>query len=368
MHLSLLDKYLIRQAAVAALVVCFVGTMVVWLTQALRLLELVVDRGAPVSMLLYMMVLTVPAFLSIVLPLALAIGILFALYKLMMDSELVVMRSAGMSHWRLARPFLQLALIVLILGYGVSMVVAPQANRTLAREEFLAKNDFALVLLRDGAFNRLNDNVTAYVRERVGAEEIRGLLLHDESKPDRTDTLIAERGVMVDTPAGKRVVLLNGVRQERNRETGYVNELRFEQYTLDLSQFGSRFDMRNSPPREMTTLDLLSKSMTRTDDTYWRKLAAEVHGRIAMPLLVLGYTVLALALLLTATINRRGMIGRLVTAAAIIILWQVAAVTSVSFIPRSYNLIYVLYGLILLPLPYLLSALVRGRWGLGARL
>jgi len=363
MHLSIIDRYLIKNATIAMLVICFVGTMVIWLTQALRLLELVVERGAPISMLLYMMLLSVPAFLSLVLPLGLTVGVLFVMHKLLMDSELVVLQATGQSYWRITRPILILSLMTVVVGLFVTLFLAPLSNSLLAREEFLAKNDYALVLLRDGSFNRLNEGVTAYVRERVGNEEIRGLLLHDESKPEKSETLIAERGLLVDTPAGKRLVLVNGIRQERERQSGHISELRFEQYALDLSQFGTDFDDRNQKPREMPTWKFFNKDVFFSNDIYWTKLAAEFHGRLASPLLAVGFAMVVMALLLTATINRRGMMGRLVISAGIVILWQVAVIASINFIPKNPMLAGLLYAQVLLPVPYLLIVIKRGYWG-----
>ncbi|MGE3769885.1 MAG: LPS export ABC transporter permease LptF [Bdellovibrionales bacterium] len=360
--MTLLDKYLIRHTALATFVVCLVVTAVIWLTQALRLLELVIDRGAPLSMLLYMLLLTVPAFLALILPIGLSIAVLFVIYKLIMDSELVVMRAAGMSHSRLARPVLALAAAVLLIAYFLTLYVAPAANRELARQEFLAKNNYALVLLRDGAFNRLTDDITAYVRERVGLSEIRGLLLHDESKPEKTDTVIAEKGLLVETDEGSRIVLFNGFRQERDRLTGHVNELHFRQYTLDLSQFGPDYATRKKNPREKPTSELLSSEVLQGAGMEERRALAELHGRLALPWLTISYTVLALALLLSATVNRRGMVERLVLAAVGIILWQVAVLASVNFVPKDLRFVNVLYALIAVPLPYLFMALKRGRW------
>jgi lipopolysaccharide export system permease protein len=349
------------------LVVCVVGTMVIWLTQALRLLELVVERGAPISMLLYMMMLSVPAFLSLVLPLGLTVGVLFVMHKLLMDSELVVLQATGQSYWRITKPILVLSLFTAAAGLFVTLILAPFANSMLAREEFLAKNDYALVLLRDGSFNRLNDGVTAYVRDRVGGEEIQGLLLHDESKPDKSETLIAQKGLLVDTAQGKRLVLVNGVRQERERASGRINELRFDQYTLDLSQFGTSLETRNQKPREMSTLALFDKRVFTEKAVFWTKQAAELHGRLATPFLAIGFATVVTALLLTATVNRRGMLGRLMIAAGVVILWQVAVIASINFIPKNPALACILYAMVFLPLPYLLFVVKRGYWGIGNR-
>lgn len=362
--MSIIDKYLVRHALIATLFTTAVVTAVIWLTQALRLLELVLDRGAPVSVLLWMLMLTVPTFFSIVLPLGLTLAVLFTLYKFSMDSELVVMRSSGMSNPRIARPMLWLAILGVLAGYAVSFGISPAANRELSRQEFLVKNDYALVILRDGMFNKLGDNITVYVRERLNSNELRGILMHDASKPDKTDTLIAEKGILVGSEAAgsARVVLLNGIRHERDNATGRISELTFRQYAIDLSQFGKDYQERWTPPRERGLLALLSDEKFANNALVMGRLKAELHSRIASPLLSLSFVVFALAIILTARIGRQGAIGSLIIAAAVIVLWQVAFLTCISNIPRMPWLSYLLYVVVLAPLPYLWLVLRRNRW------
>lgn len=364
--MSILDKYLIRHALTATLFTTAVVTAVIWLTQALRLLELVLDRGAPVSVLLWMLLLTVPTFFSLVLPLGLTLAVLFVLYKLSMDSELVVMRATGMSNVRLARPLLLLAGVGVLAGYIVAFGISPAANRELSRQEFLVKNDYALVLLRDGMFNKLGDNITVYVRERVSNNELRGILMHDASKPEKTDTLIAERGIVVNSNIGTggsaRVVLLNGIRQERDNATGTISELTFRQYAIDLAQFSKDYQERWQQPRERNVMGLLTETRFSDDPMVIGRLYAELHSRFASPLLALSFVLFALAVLLTARIGRHGAAGNLVVAAIVIVLWQVAVLTCISNIPRYDVLAYALYGVVLLPLPYLWLVLRRNSW------
>lgn len=362
--MSILDKYLVRHALIATLFTTAVVTAVIWLTQALRLLELVLDRGAPVSVLLWMLLLTVPTFFSVVLPLGLTLAVLFTLYKFSMDSELVVMRSSGLSNPRLAKPLLGLAIAGVLTGYIVAFAISPAANRELSRQEFLVKNDYALVLLRDGMFNKLGDNITVYVRERINNNELRGILMHDASKPEHTDTLIADRGILVGgTEAGSaRVVLLNGIRHERDNKTGRISELTFRQYAIDLAQFGKDYQERWQQPRERGLMGLLTEDKFSKDPVVLGRLKAELHSRIASPLLAFSFVLFALAIILTARIGRQGAAGSLIIAAIVIVLWQVAVLTCISNIPRMPMLTYALYVVVLLPVPYLWLVLRRSRW------
>ncbi len=353
--MQLVNRYIIRNVGVATLVTSVIVTIVVWLTQALKLVELVLDRGAPVSMLLWMLLLTVPTFLGLIVPLALTAAIMFVYYRLMMESELVVMRAGGMSNWQLARPGLAVALLLVLFSYGVTFIVAPGANRELAREQFLIKNDYALVLLRDGMFNRLSDGVTVYVRERVGTAELRGILLHDQSHKDKITTVMAERGILehgseAEGAAGSsKMVLLNGLRQEKDVKTGAISELSFRQYAVDLAQFSADFNARWKDPRERTIDELLHDNGEDQRPITLGKLLAELNQRITTPLLALAFPLLALVMLLTAQVNRRGLARRLIVVALAITLWQVAVMTSANMIPKERLFIPVLYAAVLAP-------------------
>ena len=88
-----ISLYLFKNLSVAFLFSTLAVTSVIWVTQALRLIDLVINAGAPASVFVHMMILTVPTFLGIIMPVALAGAVLFTYNKLTTDSELVVMRA-----------------------------------------------------------------------------------------------------------------------------------------------------------------------------------------------------------------------------------------------------------------------------------
>src|ERR1044072_1132467 len=95
----------------------FLLTAVIWLTQALRLLDLVINRGQSAPTFVYLTVLILPTLLVIIPPIAVFARTLFALYKLNADSELVVMSAAGFSKAQIALPVFMAAAIVMALTY-----------------------------------------------------------------------------------------------------------------------------------------------------------------------------------------------------------------------------------------------------------
>src|ERR1700760_1144387 len=104
-----LDRYILRQCFAVMIFVTAALSAAIWLAQSLRLVDLIVNRGLSVEGFLYLAVLILPRFLDIVLPIGVFIAVLFTFNRLIAESELVVMRSAGLSHLALSKPVLLLA-------------------------------------------------------------------------------------------------------------------------------------------------------------------------------------------------------------------------------------------------------------------
>ena len=105
-----ISKYIFRQTAFVMIFVTVVLSFVIWLTQSLRFIDMVVNRGLPVTDFLWLAMLITPRFVTLILPFACAIATVYVYNRLITDRELIVLRAAGFSNFRLARPAIRLAL------------------------------------------------------------------------------------------------------------------------------------------------------------------------------------------------------------------------------------------------------------------
>src|SRR6266849_11190630 len=104
-----LDRYMLRQCFGVMVFVTAALSAAIWLAQSLRLVDLIVNRGLSVEVFLYLALLILPRFFDIVLPIGAFIAVLFIFNRLTSESELVVMRAAGLGPLVLARPVFILA-------------------------------------------------------------------------------------------------------------------------------------------------------------------------------------------------------------------------------------------------------------------
>jgi lipopolysaccharide export system permease protein len=316
--MSSITRYILRQTLAIMLFVAASFTAAVWLVQSLRLIDLIVNRGLSAGLFAYLAILILPRFIDVVLPIAVFIAILFTYNRLLAESELIVMRAAGMSQTALARP----ALIAGALGFTVllsfSLYFLPAANRAFKDLQFEIRNRFASVLLQEGIFNTLSDSLTIYMRGRDTNDELVGLLVHDTRDPTKPVTIIAERGTFVDTESGPRVLMVNGSRQQYDRTTDKLSVLTFDKYTLDLASARDAPELRDRQPDELFLHELLFRP-TRPGDT---SRLIEAHLRLINPLTALAFAAIPLACLLTGEFNRRGQTQRVLLAIILAFLFE----------------------------------------------
>src|SRR5215469_267896 len=188
-----LSRYILRQCFGVMLFVTAALSAAVWLAQSLRLIDLIVNRGLSIDVFLYLAALILPRFLDIVLPIGVFIAVLFTFNRLTTESELVVMRAAGLSPMMLAKPVLILSGLAFTLLMALSLYVLPVANRAFKDLQFEIRNRFVSSLIQEGTFTTVSDKLTFYIRNRDANGDVVGLLINDSRDPAKPVTILAER-------------------------------------------------------------------------------------------------------------------------------------------------------------------------------
>ncbi len=343
-------RYILRQLIGALVFVTVALTAAIWLTQSLRFVKLIVNHGVSLSTFLYLTMLLLPTFLLILLPIALFSSIVFTYNKLTMDRELVVMRAAGISQSGLAAAGLMLAGVIVVICYTISLYLMPLSFQAFKDMEHGIRNDYSAVLLREGEFNDFADGLTVYVRKRLSNGELLGILVHDARKKDKPVTMIAERGALVNTEAGPRVVLLNGNRQQVERESGRLSLLYFDKYSVDLGWLTGKFKGRWREPSERFLDELLWPGDNPGDQAYRSQLIAEGHKRLVAPIYALTFALIGLAALLSGDFDRRGQTWRVLAAIGAVVLVQTGALGFQNLAAKNEAALPLVYANAFLPL------------------
>lgn len=358
-----LHRYMFRQLLWWTIVVSASLTCIVWLTQSLRFVEMIVNTGLSVTTFVTFTLLLLPSFLSLIGPIAVFAAVMFTYTKMLNDSEIVILRATGMSPFKIGRPALVLASLVMMLGYLNSLYLMPATFREFKDLQREFRSELSSLFLQEGVFNPVIDGITVFIRERSESGQLYGIIIHDERIPEKPVTMMAEQGAIVSSDKGPRVLMVKGNRQEVREDDGRLSLLYFDRYTFDLSALNkTKIDLWREP-RERFLHELIFPAEEAAKIYNYRELRMEGIFRLSSPLLYLAFTAVALALLLGGDFNRRGQFLRILTAVCCVTAIQVVVLSMKNLGEKTPALEPVMYLLPLIAAVGFLVVMASGKPG-----
>jgi lipopolysaccharide export system permease protein len=295
--MSAIDRYIVRSTLLAFLLVLVSLTSVIWITQALRGIDLMTGQGQSILVFLGVTGLAIPLLAMIIAPIALLIAVMHTLNRLATDSEIIVMNAAGLSPNRFLRPFLIATCVVSLLVAFLSIYLAPECMRALRRWQTEIGADVLTNILRPGEFQKLGP-LTIRIQGRQPGGLLVGIFIDDQRNPAERINILADRGTVQKNERGSFLILQDGNLQRF--ETGKRDPalVAFNSYAFDLSQFSNIVQTVTYGPRERKIGDLISPP---PDDPIYKKVPgefrAELHDRIFAPIYPFVFVLMAFAIL-----------------------------------------------------------------------
>ena len=304
--MKLIERYILKIAFSAFLACLLALTGVIWITQALRELDLLTSKGQTIVVFLTVTGLSLPALITVISPVALFLAVVHTLNKLNGDSELIVMSAAGMAPARLIRPFLALAVMVCGLVAFMTVYLMPASFQEMRDLVTKIRADVVANMVKEGQFTTLDNGITFHYRERSG-DALLGIFMQDKREKGKVIVYLAERGRTVDSEGQSYLVLEKGSvhRQQPNSRDSSI--VAFKRYAVDLSAFNQDGGDVIYKPRERSTTELLFPDPS---EPYYQfqggRFRAELHDRLSAWLYPLAMMMIAFAALGDPRTTRQG--------------------------------------------------------------
>jgi lipopolysaccharide export system permease protein len=168
------------------------------------------------------------------------------------------------------------------------------------------RGDVLTSILREGEFITLDSGLVFELRNRKPDGQLQGIFMSDSREKDVTATYLAERGAVLDSPAGVFLVMNDGTIQRRKRSDGTISIIEFTSYAFDLSTFSSKTAVPAFRPQERDTTYLIHPDPEdRLYQQFPGKFRAELHSRLTVPLLGLLYALIPVVFLGQAESTRQ---------------------------------------------------------------
>ncbi len=284
-----LDRYLLSelaQSTIATLVVLLIVSVGGVITDVLK--DIASGR-LPAGLMLNQLGLVLLSWLPLILPLALMLGMMLGVGRLYRDSEMPVIAAMGVGPARMLRPVMALVLPVVAVVALCSLWLGPTAERISRQMINEANRNLVISGLSPGSFTEIpGGGGVVYVGAMSGdGTEFQRIFIYRQ-KEGRLDVTTANNGKLSVDDSGERYLTLdNGFQVEGPVDDGVDYRLmRYASNEVRLPAGKERFDPND--PKVMSTGELLGDPR--------RAAIAQLHGRLAPPLLTLAFALLAVPL------------------------------------------------------------------------
>jgi lipopolysaccharide export system permease protein len=323
--MNTISAYVFRQVLGPLLAILGALAAIAILTQGLNQLDIIITNRRAGFAFAWVTILALPQLISLVLPIAMFVAVVYALNRMQSESEIAVLYGSGVSRQHIARPIVQLATLAALVHLVINVIVQPWAFEERRETFFALRTDIASSLIEEGAFTFPSEDLTLYARERGGGGELRDLLIND-ARPQFPITYTARAGA-IQTIEGRPAIVMRDGQIQRQIEDGTVDVLDFDRYVLQLDgdiEESGYFFLKQS---DRTLHQLLLPDWTAHYDIQnSQDFQAEAVSRIASPLLSIALAMIALVGVLGGDFNRRGYGRRIMVAGSIALLVRVVPI------------------------------------------
>lgn len=314
--MTLLQRYFRSQAFWPLVISLSALATLALLTQSLSTIDLIVENRQSAFVFFKVTALALPQLVSIIMPLAVFMAMMFAFNRLNVDSELVVAKASGMSPAQIASPALRLATLAMIVHLLINLWLQPTSFREMRETLLDVRTDIAAQMLRPGEFISPAGGVTFYAREVNASGDMVDVLIYDARSAIEPMTHSAKSGQIRKFKDRTLLALENGNIQTLT-ESGALDLIQFDTHTIDLTGIIAMDPVLRLKTSDKYLHELLSPTdRERSNKKGYLRLIAEGHSRLSAPIYNIALTLLALAFLVRGEYQRMGY-GRKIALCAI---------------------------------------------------
>jgi len=272
-------------------------TFVLLMGRFLKLAEMVVEKGVPLSDVIWMVVYLLPSFWLYTIPMALLLAILLAFGRLSGDSEVTAMKSCGISLYGLLPPPLLFSLFACVACLGVTVYAVPWGNASFKKLLIDVAQASAGVVIKEKVFNDAFPGMVIYAESfNPKGQTMAGVIIHDERDPREPATIFAKSGVLLSDPQAHSIEfhLKDGSIHRLAEASGY-RLVDFQEYNLRVA-LAKPGNSKEKGEAEMTLDELIHPPPGSFDAKALLAMRLEFYSRLALPFSCFVFTLLAMPL------------------------------------------------------------------------
>ena len=320
LNVQKLDLYILRQLSIIFLFFLFVFTLIFWINRAINLFDQLISDGHSSSIILQFVLLNLPSTTTLVFPLACFAAVIFVTNRLKNDSELTVLESAGLSPWRINKPYFIFGLISMIILAFFTTFIVPNTAKIIDEIQIEFDSSVSARLLKDGKFIHPFKGVTFYIKEIKSDGTLVNVFLHDKRNKNEFITYTATRAFLAKDDNKTVLYMENGLIQTIGTLNKELSTTEFKSIAIDLSDAINQRENNTTHLSQVSTWLLIKDRQQVAIETKASKelIGLELHNRLHRPIFCFVAAILGFSTLLMGNYSKFGF-GRQITLAVSII-------------------------------------------------
>lgn len=231
-----LDKFILKSffgpMIASFLIIMFVLMMnVLW-----RYVDDLVGKGLPISAIVELLFYMTSTMLPIGLPLVILFGSLRTMGDLGNSNELLAMRAAGISLFRIMRSVIIGAAVMSVVGFFIVNSYVPYSVKKTGSILYDIKKQRKEIKFKDGVFFNGIPNISIRVgKQNPKTNLITDVLIYDTRDRVMTKTIIADSGYinLIENNRYMQIILFNGQNYEDRRDFKWFSETTLNHHVFE---------------------------------------------------------------------------------------------------------------------------------------
>jgi lipopolysaccharide export system permease protein len=292
-----LGYYFIQEFLKNYLSILLAFGLIIWITQAVRLLDLIGEEGNSIKTYFLYILSIIPKFFSRISLIIFFISLVVTISKFEEHNELKALWFSGLGKKKFINYLLRSSIILVVILVIIRCFIVPYFSN-YSRYLLLNTGVGAIgPLLKQNNFNNPLKKITIYVGKKNQINELEDIILFEDNA-DIKKTIIARSGIVINENNKNLLVLVDGSIQEERKDKK-ISILDFDKITLDLGQY-SKKTVEYYKFNELFFFELIKK-LNNKNDAQLSNMIGELNDRIIMPLFIPSLVLLGCFLI---TINK----------------------------------------------------------------
>ena len=252
-----LYRYIINEIWPTFLASLFVFIFIMVAARMLSITELIVTRGVRITQVLGMVLYLLPDIMTFALTAVTLMSVVVAFLRLSVDSEIIALKSSGISLYQMLPPVVAFSLLVFFIGLAISVFAAPWGNRAFKDLIFKIAESKADIGIKERIFCEPFDNLVLYVNSFCRKERVlKDVFVVDRRDKDVTTTIVAEEGRIIMRPEERIITIyfVKGTIFVVDKDLNAARTIKFNTYSLNIGLKDVMADLasRRKAPHELS--------------------------------------------------------------------------------------------------------------------